>query len=121
MAKSTTHSRSPLRRVRKSPSQAPRSERELSAQPRIAAEELGVISTPEETLSVYPEDLGSHFLSEAVEQGELHVREALDVERALLEAAELEESAVSDEEVALWTRILERMTDESRERGKTLG
>ena len=81
-------------------------------QPRIFADALGTLATPEDTLSLYPEDLGSHFLTEAVEQGDLSVRDTRDSERALLEDAEIDDGPVSASEVTLWTRILERASED---------
>jgi hypothetical protein len=81
-------------------------------QPRVFADELGTLATPDDTLSLYPEDLGSHFLSEAVEQGDLSVRDTLEAQRALLEDAEISDGPVSASEVTLWTRILERASED---------
>lgn len=66
------------------------------------------MAVPEESLSVFPEDLGSHFLSEAVEQGDLSVHETFETERALLADAELDDTSALDSEISLWTRILDR-------------
>lgn len=60
---------------------------EITAQPRSASDDVGTV-TGEDGLSIDADDLGSHFLSEAVEQGDLSTRQFADLELSLLTGAE---------------------------------
>jgi hypothetical protein len=84
-------------------------EPELTAQPQPFAEELGTVANDDCSLSLAPEDLGCHFLAEAMEQSVLGLRDNTELERALLEDAELE-GPHSSAEIALWARIVDRAT-----------
>lgn len=79
-------------RPQRGPAQRARGlEPEITAQPRPISEELALEASAEPDLSIAPEDLGSRFLSDAIEQGEF------DPERAWSGSASLFESPAHDE------------------------
>jgi hypothetical protein len=58
---------------------------ELTAQPRPLSAEIGLSEAREPGMSVDPEDLGSHYLAEAVEQGEAPAHTALEMELSIID------------------------------------
>lgn len=88
-------------------------ELELTAQPRPLAEELGSTLAQEDSLSLDPEDLGSHFLSEAIEQGDPSERDVAELELALLEQDELEETPDGSDEISVWTDLIDRASEDT--------
>lgn len=63
---------------------------EITAQPRPIPDDIDLELDGEAALSIDPEDLGSHFLSEAIEQGDFNARRATERETALFEPTVLE-------------------------------
>jgi hypothetical protein len=109
MANSTQHSRQQPRRVRVPSERARGLEPEITAQPHSYVSELGIVERDEAGLSIAPEDLGNHFLSEAVEQGDLSARDAAELELAMLGDPESEERP--SVELSVWTRLVDLAAD----------
>lgn len=108
MANQTFHSQSRPRRVRVPSERARGLEPEVTAQPHSYVRELGV-ARDESGLSVDPEDLGNHFLTEAVEQGELGGRDDADLELAMLVDPENDERP--SVEISVWSRMVDLATE----------
>jgi hypothetical protein len=83
-------------------------EPEFTAQPHSLANDL-VVTYEESGLSIDPEDLGSHFLSEAVEQGDLRPRDAADLDLSLLGDPESDDRPST--EISVWTRMVDLATE----------
>jgi hypothetical protein len=112
MANTTHHTHPQPRRVRVPSERARGLEPEITAQPHSYASELGIAPRDESGLSIAPEDLGNHFLSEAVEQGDLSARDAAELELAMLNDPESEDRPSL--ELSVWTRMVDLATvDES--------
>jgi hypothetical protein len=108
MANTTTHSRSQPRRVRVPTARARGLDPEFTAQPHSLSD-LGGIAHDEPGLSIDPEDLGSRFLSEAVEQGDFTTRDAADLELSLLGDPESDDRPST--EISVWTRMVDLATE----------
>jgi hypothetical protein len=89
-------------------------EREFTAQPRPLSDDIGQLARDEEGESLAPEDLGSHFLSEAVVQGDSGARDLATLELAMLEDAEPDEAPSSDAEIAAWSRLVQLAAEGGR-------
>jgi hypothetical protein len=109
MANTTHHTHPQPRRVRVPSKRARGLEPEVTAQPHSLASELGIVERDEAGLSIAPEDLGNHFLSEAVEQGDLSARDAAELELAMLGDPESEERP--SVELSVWTRLIDLAAD----------
>jgi hypothetical protein len=81
---------------------------EFTAQPHSLSD-LGVVARDESGLSIDPEDLGTHFLSEAVEQGDLSARDAADLDLSMLGDPETDERPST--EISVWTRMVDLATE----------
>lgn len=110
MANTTIHSHARPRRVRVPTERARGLDPEFTAQPHSLSE-LSSVAQDESGLSIDPEDLGSHFLSEAVEQGDFSARDAADLELSLLGDPESDDRPST--EISVWTH----MVDLASERG----
>jgi hypothetical protein len=109
MAHPTTHSHHRPRKVRARSERAQGLEPELTAQPHPFSEELGLVMHDDGALSIAPEDLGSHFLAEALEQGDLGAGEYADLEQALIDAEnDPDDAPRSEAEFAAWANMVER-------------
>ncbi len=97
------------RRIRVPSERARGLEPEVTAQPHSYVRELGVATREEPGLSVDPEDLGNHFLTEAVEQGDLMARDAADLELAMLGDPESEDRP--SVELSVWSRMVDLAAD----------
>jgi hypothetical protein len=71
--------------------------------------ELGMATREESGLSIDPEDLGSHFLTEAVEQGGLIARDDADLDLATLGDPESEDRP--SVELSVWSRMVDLAND----------
>jgi hypothetical protein len=83
-------------------------EPEITAQPRPLSDDLGSL-TGEDGLSVDPDDLGAHFLSEAIEQGDLSPRGAADYELSLQSGSETDAAMVGpnfESDNSLWEQTV---------------
>jgi hypothetical protein len=81
---------------------------EFTAQPHSLSD-LGVVARDDSGLSIDPEDLGTHFLSEAVEQGDLSARDAADLDLSMLGDPETDERPST--EISVWTRMVDLATE----------
>jgi hypothetical protein len=95
------HPRKP-RRVRAHSERAQGLDPEFTAQPHSLSDDLD-LSGDEAGLSIDPEDLGNHFLSEAVEQGDLGVHDAAELEFTLHAG----ESDIADIDLGMWETMTE--------------
>ncbi len=110
MANSNIHSHARPRRVRAPSERAQGLDPEVTAQPRPLSDDLVgyLVASDENDLSIRPEDLGSHFLSEAVQQGELAGHDVAELELALLDEQEDSDTAPSTvAELEVWSRMLD--------------
>jgi len=107
MANTTTHSPRP-RRVRVPTERARGLDPEFTARPHSLSD-FSNVAHDEAGLSIDPEDLGSHFLSEAVEQGDFSTRDAADLELSLLGDPESDDRPST--EISVWTRMVDLATD----------
>jgi hypothetical protein len=83
-------------------------EPEITAQPRPLSDDVGTVAD-EDGLSIDADDLGSHFLSEAVEQGDHSPRSAADLELSLLTGAETDAAQSGpnfDSDNSLWEQTV---------------
>lgn len=78
---------------------------ELTAQPHPLSDDIVAAATDEGGLSVAPDELGSHFLSEAVQQGDLAAREAAELEFAW--NADPEAAERPSTEISAWTQMVD--------------
>jgi hypothetical protein len=81
---------------------------ELTARPHSLSD-LGGVAHDESGLSIDPEDFGSHFLSEAVEQGDFSTRDGAALDLALLGDPESEDRPST--EISVWTRMVDLATE----------
>lgn len=77
---------------------------EITAQPHTISD-VAPIGHREPGLSIDPEDLGNHFLSEAVEQGEPIERDDIDLRLAMLGDPESDDRPST--EISVWTRMVD--------------
>ena len=98
MANAHTHQPQPRkpRRVHAPSQRAAGLDPEFTAQPHALSDDID-LSVDEAGSSIAPEDLASHFLSEAVEQGDFVPRDAAELELKL----SVEESASANVEIEL--------------------
>jgi hypothetical protein len=108
MANTTTLSRSRPKRVRVPPERARGLDPEFTAQPHSLSD-LGGVARDESGLSIDPEDLGTHFLTEAVEQGDFSLRDAADLDLSLLGDPESDDRPST--EISVWTRMVDLATE----------
>lgn len=81
---------------------------EITAQPHTISD-VAPIGHREPGLSIDPEDLGNHFLSEAVEQGEPIERDDFELKLAMLGDPESDDRPSS--EISVWTRMVDLATE----------
>jgi hypothetical protein len=67
-----------------------------------------LVASEESGLSVAPEDLGAHFLHEAVEEGDFTARDAAELELSLREDSAEEDEANNGADISVWTRMVEQ-------------
>jgi hypothetical protein len=108
MANTTTHSHARPRRVRVPSERARGLDPEFTAQPHSLSD-LGAVAHDESGLSIDPEDFGSHFLTEAVEQGDFSPRDAADLDLSLLGDPESDDRPST--EISVWTRMVDLATE----------
>lgn len=109
MANQTFPSPPRPRRIRVPSERARGLEPEVTAQPHSYVRELGVSSREESGLSIDPEELGNHFLTEAVEQGDLNVRDDVALDLAMLGDPESDDRP--SVEFSVWSRMVELAND----------
>ena len=109
MANQTFQSPPRPRRIRVPSERARGLEPEVTAQPHSYVRELGVAVREESGLSIDPEDLGSHFLTEAVEQGDLGARDDAALELAMLGDPESDDRP--SVELSVWSRMVDLAAD----------
>lgn len=112
MANTTSQSQKGPKRVRGKSERARGLDPEFTAQPRPVSSDLEAVGSDEAGLSVDPEDLGSHFLHEAVEQGDGIARDAAVPSMSIIEDPEREgEDEVladgTETEVSVWNRMVD--------------
>jgi hypothetical protein len=108
MANQTLHTHPKPRRVRVPAERARGLDQEFTAQPRPLANDFDLVANEESGLSVAPEDLGAHFLHEAVEDGDFTARDAAEFEFSLREDSAERDEANSGAEISVWTRMVEQ-------------
>jgi hypothetical protein len=108
MANTTVHSHPQPRRVRVPSERARGLDPEFTAQPHSFGNDQ-VVGYDESGLSIDPEDLGAHFLSEAVEQGDVGPRDAADLDLSLLGDPESDDRPST--EISVWTRMVDLATE----------
>jgi len=108
MANTTVHSHPRPKRVRVPTERARGLDPEFTAQPHSFSD-LGVVAHDESGLSIDPDELGNHFLSEAVEQGDLRARDAADLDLSMLGDPESDDRPST--EISVWTRMVDLATD----------
>lgn len=100
--------------VRVPPHAASGLEDEITAQPRLPADEVGSSSGGEAGLSLEPEDMGTRWLSEATEQGEAVPHRLLDSELNLTTGPETDaalSSANFENENTLWEQTVDLVAE----------
>ena len=80
-------------------------EPEITAQPKPLGDDIVAAASDEGGLSVDPDDLGSQFLREAVQQGDPVGRDVAELELALREDSEAADRPST--EIATWSKMVE--------------
>jgi len=95
------------------PQRAQGLEPEITAQPRPVADELALEASAEPELSVDPDDLGSRFLRDAIEQGDFDPERAWPDESSLIEAPAGDQALSSpnfDADKSVWEQTVDLET-----------